>query len=148
MENVELDLLWFVLIVLVISLASVLRYRHIPRHEITWEIENEIITKGLIHFTYYGNAVSIQSEGLVPQRRKPMYNKEKNMVWMYLYDEENIGDKYEVIRRKGERKNYDAYVVIREISKSQIKKMRYRKSDMAIVHAGILKTESMEVKKI
>lgn len=67
---------------------------------------------------------------------------------MYLNDEEQFGDKWKIIQGKGERKNYDAYVIVQSINDKEIEQMRYRKSDMAIVHIGVLKTENITVKKL
>lgn len=36
------------------------RYRHVPRNKITEEIKKKILSNGLIHFTYYNNAIQIQ----------------------------------------------------------------------------------------
>ena len=136
------------LAIVIIVCMLILRYKHIPRYRITEEIKCQILTKGLIHFTYYDNAVQIQKEGLVPQKKKAMFKCEKDMVWMYLNDEEQFMDKWKIIQGKGERKNYDAYVIVQSIDDKQIEQMRYRKSDMAIVHIGVLKTENITAKRL
>lgn len=121
------------------------RYRHVPRNKITEEIKEQILSNGLIHFTYYNNAIQIQKNGILPGK-KVMYKCEGDMVWTYLYDEEQIENKFKIVKGKGERKNYNACVIVRGIEDNQIERMRYRKSDMAIVHIGVLKTENMTIK--
>lgn len=134
--------------VVVIVTVVILCYKHIPRHKITEELKCQIISNGLIHFTYYDNAIQIQKEGLVPRKKKAMYKCEKDMVWLYLNDEEQFCDQWEIIKGKGERKNYNAYVIVQNIEDNQIEQMHYRKSDMAIVHIGVLKTDNITVKKL
>lgn len=56
----------------------------------------------LIHFTYYDIGIQIQKEGIVPEPKKVMYNKE--MVWMYLNNEKQIEEKWSIIKSKGDRK--------------------------------------------
>ena len=140
--------LCIIVIVIAIVCTFILRYKHIPRNKITEELKCQILSKGLIHFTYYDNAIQIQKEGIIPRKKKAMFKCEKDMVWMYLNDEEQFQNKWRIIQGKGERKNYDAYVIVRSIEDNQIEQMRYRKSDMAIVHIGVLKTENITVKKL
>lgn len=137
-----------ILLVLILLVALCVIHKHTPRKKITEELKREILSMGLIHFTNYDNAIQIQKEGLVPQESKAISKSEKNMVWMYLNNEKQFRDKWEIIQKKGDRKNYDKCVIIQGIQDKQIEQMRYRKSDMAIVHMGILKTEDMTVKPI
>lgn len=143
-----MEKLCIAVIVMAIVYIFILRYKHIPRNKITEELKCQILSKGLIHFTYYDNAIQIQKEGIVPRIKKAMFKCEIDMVWMYLNDEEQFQNKWKIIQGKGERKDYDAYVIVRSIDDNQIEQMRYRKSDMAIVHIGVLKTENITVKKL
>lgn len=46
------------------------------------------------------------------------------------------------------RRAYNAVVVFKDIEENQIKHMRYRKKDMAVVHKGILNTSNVIIKKL
>lgn len=113
-----------VLVIVIMVYTLIFCYKHIPRYRITEEIKCQILNKGLIHFTHYDNAIHIQKEGLVPGKKRAMFKCEKEMVWMYLNDEEQFLNKWKIIQGKGERKKYDAYVIVHSIDDKQIEQMR------------------------
>ena len=50
-----------------------------------------------------------------------------------------------MVRSKGERKSYDAYVIIKGLKDEQMNKLRIRrKYDNAVIYPDTLKTETME----
>lgn len=50
-----------------------------------------------------------------------------------------------IIHSKGERKNYNAYVIIKGLTEKQINQLRIRrKVDNAIIYPGSMKTEIIE----
>ncbi len=73
---------------------------------------------------------------------------EKDMVWLYINNAEEFQQKSAIVRSKGDRRAYNAVVVFKDIEENQIKHMRYRKKDMAVVHKGILNTSNVIIKKL
>ncbi|MEG1470651.1 MAG: hypothetical protein RSC31_08400 [Anaerovoracaceae bacterium] len=50
---------------------------------------------------------------------------------------------------KGERKNYDVYIVVKKLSEEQMKKIRIRrKIDYAVIFPGTLKTDNMKAYRL
>lgn len=152
MEKICLGLIMVVIlsfIGLIFIWGQYVMFKHTPRQEIPENIREHIIEKGLIHFTYYENAIKIKYEGLVPKEKKAMKRAEKNMVWMYLYDSKTFNEKLATVRKKGSRKNYDAVVFFKGITEKQIDNMKIRKKqDDAIVHLGPFFTEIIEIEKL
>lgn len=93
-------------------------------------------------------ASGIQKDGLVLGKRKAMNIFEKNMVWLYINNAEEFQQKCAIVHSKRDRRAYNAVVVFRDIEGNQIKHMRYRKKDMAVVHKGILNTSNVIIKKL
>lgn len=137
-----------VLIVSIILFMLILVYMHIPRYHIPDDVKNQILHNGLIHFTLLERASGIQKDGLVPGKRKAMNIFEKNMVWLYINNAEEFQQKRAIVHSKGDRRAYDAVVVFKDIEEKQIKNMRYRKKDMAVVHNGILNTSNVIFEKL
>lgn len=133
------------ILVLVAVFYPFLAYLHCPREQCSGSIKEMIMTKGLIHFTIIENAENIQSEGLAPKRRKAMFAREKNYVWMYINDADEFQAKLDIVHSKGDRKEYNAVVVFHGITESQVDRMKYRKKDMAIVYDGKFITDNISV---
>ena len=135
-------------LVLVAVLYPILAYIHLPKERCSEDVKDLIMSKGLIHFTTIENADNIQREGLKPGKRKPMYSREKNFVWMYINEAGEFQSKLDLIHSKGYRKKYNAVVVFQNITESQIDRMKYRKKDMAVIYDGEFKTDMVSVYKI
>lgn len=133
---------------LIAVLYPILAYIHCPRESCSGEVKDLIMGKGLIHFTMIENAESIQREGLKPGKKKAMYPREKNFVWMYINEADEFQAKLDLIHRKGERKEYNAVVVFQGITESQVSRMKYRKKDMAVIYDGEFTTECISVYKL
>lgn len=144
MEEYILGSIFIVSIILFMSLE----YMHIPRHHISDDIKNQILHNGLIHFTLMERASEIQKDGLVPGKRKAMNIFEQNMVWLYINNAEELQQKCSIVHSKGDRCAYNAVVIFKDIDENQIKHMRYRKKDMAVVHKVILNTSNVIIEKL
>lgn len=129
-------------------LYLVLMIIHYPKRKLNNSIKKHILKNGLIHFTLWENAEKIQNEGLKPRQRKAMYPLEKDMVWLYINEENNVQTKCDIIHKKGMRKKYDAVVYFTDIDEYNLEKMKYRKSDMAIVHIGVFKPNNIVIQKL
>ena len=136
---------WSLFIVSIILFMLILEYIHIPRYRISDDVKIQILNNGLIHFTLWERASEIQKDGLVPGKRKAMSIFEKNMVWLYINNAEEYQQKCDIVHSKGDRR---AVVIIKDIEEKQIKHMRYRKKDMAVVHKGILNTSNVMIEKL
>lgn len=121
---------------------------HIPRYHISDDVKKQILHNGLMHFTLLEQSHDIQEDGLVPGKRKAMNIFEKNMVWLYINNIEEIQQKYDIVHSKGDRRAYNVVVIFKDIEESQIKNMRYRKKDMAVVYKGIFNTSNVIIKKL
>lgn len=137
-----------VLIVSIILFMLILVYMHIPRYRIPDDVKNQILHNGLIHFTLLERTSGIQKDGLVPGKRKAMSIFEKDMVWLYINNAEEFQHKCAIVHSKGDRRVYNAVVVFKNIEENQIKHMRYRKKDMAVVYKGIFKTSNVIIEKL
>ena len=74
-----------------------------------------------------------------------MKKVEKNYTWYYIYEEQTYEKNKRIVHSKGERKSYDAYIIIKGLTYEQINKLRIRrKIDNAVIYPGTLKTETME----
>ena len=74
-----------------------------------------------------------------------MRRKEKGFTWFYINDEKKFNTNINIIHKKGYRKNYDSYVVIKDLEASQIKKLRIRrKLDCAVIYPDNLFTKNMK----
>lgn len=122
--------------------------KHVPKRKLTDDVKELILKNGLIHFTSWHHAENIQKEGLMPKQEKPMFPLEKNMVWLYLNNEDEFQTKFDIIRKKGKRKKYDSVVFFTKINERNLEKMRYRKSDMSIVYIGQFKPKCISIKKL
>ncbi|MEA5084747.1 MAG: hypothetical protein VB018_11460 [Lachnospiraceae bacterium] len=141
-------ILWGIFIISIILFMLILEYIHIPRYRISDDIKKQILNKGLIHFTLLEQASEIQKDGLVPGKRKAMNIFEKNMVWLYINNEEEFQQKCDIVHSKGDRRVYNAVVIFKDIEEKHIRHMRYRKTDMAVVHKGILNTSNVMIEKL
>jgi hypothetical protein len=86
----------------------ILMIKHYPKRKLTKNIKELILQNGLIHFTLWENAEKIQNEGLKPWQEKAMYFLEKDMVWLYMNNENDFQSKCDIVHKKGKRKEYDA----------------------------------------
>ena len=118
---------------------------HTPKEELNkLEIEN-IKSNGLIHFFNSENIDKILQEGVKGGMKPPMQKAEKNYTWYYIYDSTTYEKNKRIVHSKGERKSYDAYVIIKELKDEQMNRLRIRrKYDNAVIYPGTLKTETMD----
>lgn len=144
----EEHIFWSIFIVSIILFILILEYIHIPKHHISDDVKKEILHNGLMHFTLLERAYEIQKDGLVPGKRKAMNIFEKNMVWLYINNAEEFQQKYDIVHSKGDRRAYNAVVIFKDIEEKQIRHMRYRKKDMAVVHKGILSASKVIIKNL
>lgn len=63
------------------------------------------------------------------------------MVWLYINNTEEFQQKCDIVHTKGDRRAYNAVVTFKVIEEKQIKHMRYRKKDMAVVHKCFYRAE-------
>ena len=132
----------------VVAIACRLVLTHWPKRKLSPELVEKIKTYGLMHFTDQKNIEGIMQEGLMPGKIAPMSFLERNMVWLYIADPSSFDDKLKEVRSKGERSSYDAVIYFRGFTDKNICRMRYRANPEAVVHIGILKTDTMEAKVI
>lgn len=118
---------------------------HTPKDKLNnLEIE-KIKQNGLIHFCKSENIKDILREGIKSGCHEPMKRAEKGYTWYYIYEPETFEEKKKIIHSKGERKNYNAYVIIKGLTEKQINQLRIRrKVDNAIIYPGSMKTEIIE----
>lgn len=137
---------YFIFPVLVIAIVGLIFkiYRHFPNKKINANIGKKIKENGLIHFTTLANAQEIQKSGLKPQN-KELFFLEKNMVWLYMYEAQNIDFYKNIVQNKGHRDIYDCYIHFEGITDEQISNMRYRKYDSAITYIGTFRTPRMQI---
>ena len=122
---------------------------HTPRNKLTEEEIETVKKNGVIHFTYYDKAKSIEKTELRPNEKKALFKKERDLVWVFLNEEKNFERNLKTVHSKGDRSAYDAYVIIKNLSDEQIKSLKIRKeTDFAVSHKGSLKTNSMISYKI
>lgn len=99
----------------------------------------------MIHFCNSKNIDKILQEGVKGGLKPPMQKAEKNYTWYYIYDSTTYKKNKRIVHSKGERKSYDAYVIIKELTDEQMNKLRIRrKYDNAVIYPGTLKTETMD----
>lgn len=118
---------------------------HTPKEKLNkLEIEN-IKSNGLIHFCNRQNIPTILKEGVKGGLKPPLVKAEKNYTWYYIYDITTYEKNKRIVHSKGERKSYDAYVIIKELKDEQMNKLRIRrKYDNAVIYPGTLKTKTMD----
>ncbi len=131
-------------LVCLIVLLIIIQFRHLPKKAINSEMRKKIKENGLIHFTTSYAAHQIQKEGLKPQGKELSF-LEKNMVWLYMYEEQNIDSLKNNVQNKAHRDMYNCYIHFEGITDEQIDNMRYRKYDSAIIYTGIFKSPSMQI---
>lgn len=120
-------------------------YYHTPDEELNEQEIQMIKNTGLIHFCMQENTNSIVEKGVLGNYKNYMCKKEKGFSWFYIYNPLDVRDKYEIIRHKGERKNYNAYVIVSDLSDQQLKKLRIRrKTDCAVIYPESLFTPSIK----
>lgn len=118
---------------------------HTPEELLNDEEIKLIKSSGLIHFCEAQNIESIIKEGVRGGLAKPMRKKETGFTWFYINDEKNFSTNVNIIHRKGHRKKYDSYVVIKDLEDRQIKNLRIRrKIDCAVSYPSDLFTKNMK----
>lgn len=122
-----------------------LRWRHFPHNTISPEVAERIKQMGLIHFTTKNRAELILKEGLSHGRAKAIYSREKDFVWMYIYDTTEFALKRNIIHKKGWRRKCNEAIVFRNVTDSQLAAMQWRSHDEDIVFKGKFETDSMTV---
>lgn len=136
------------LVATVLILCLSLRFRHYPGYRLN-EIQLERIKKyGLVHFTYSDRAEKIIDEGLIPGKEKPMYRRERDMVWMFIADPQKFEENLKDVHSKGPRKDYDTAVFIKELSDEQLGKLRCRRDKEYVTYRGCLKTSDMKLVRL
>lgn len=130
------------------SLYKDIRY-HTPQERLNDKEIERIKVNGLVHFTEHKNKSSIEKDGIVGGLKKPMSRKEKGFTWFYIYDIEEFQEKRDIVLSKGERKKYNAFVIIKGLDDEQISKLRIRrKIDNAVIYPGTLKTDNITVNEL
>lgn len=92
---------------------------------------------GLFHATTETVAELIKANGLKPSD-KPLFRREKNMVWLYPNNPTKNHANISQVLNKGKRKNYTHVVVFTNFTDEIIEKLRSRSWDDAIIHDGLL----------
>ena len=108
----------------------------------------KIRTQGVVHFGKSQHKESILSEGLLAKFSKALCPQEKDMIWLYLNEEKDMSKFWDIIKKKGERKNNDIIYYFQNVSDEQIEKMRMRPCDGAIVIVGDFSTTKMTARYI
>lgn len=122
---------------------------HTPKQILIDKEIESVKTNGLVHFTKYINKTSIEQNGIIGNFKKPMFKREKGFTWFYIYDIANFQEKRNIVLSKGERKEYDAFVVIKGLSDEQISRLRIRReTDNAVAYPGTLKTDDIVISKL
>ena len=122
---------------------------HTPKEKLNELEVNTIKQNGLIHFCYSKDVESILKEGVKGGLKAPVKNAEENYTWYYINIEKNFERNKKIVHSKGKRKNYDAYIVIKELTEEQINSLRIRrKYDSAVIYPETLKTDNKEAKYI
>ena len=104
---------------------------------------------GLMHFTNYENTIFIVENGVDADSGKEMLKREKGYSWFYIYEQSTFKEKLRIVHSKGNRKSYDAYIIIKDISDAQIEKLRIRrKHDNAVNYQGKSYTNNIVAKNI
>lgn len=120
-------------------------FYHTPKEKLDKSEIEKISSQGLIHFCNSKYIDEILREGVKGGLKAPMKKAEKNYTWYYIYDSTTYKKNKEMVRSKGERKSYDAYVIIKGLTDEQMNKLRIRrKYDNAVIYPDTLKTETME----
>lgn len=117
---------------------------HTPNEELNEQEKEMVIQNGLVHFCNSENVDNILCEGIRGDLKLPMKKIEKGYTWFYIYDEMTFDEKKQIIHGKGERKSYDAFIVVKGLSEQQMRKLRIRrKIDDAIIYPGTLQSNDM-----
>lgn len=139
-----LDVIMLTLLVVFALFYHGAKELHTPRLALTANEVMLIRKYGLIHFTRRENVEDILKKGVMPHPQNALFRREKEMVWFYIVAPYLFEQQAEKIHKKGSRSEYDACVIIRELSEGDMKNLRIRKKDGAVVHIGTLKTNNMK----
>lgn len=137
----------FIFIAIIILAFAVILLTTNLMHEasdpLTQEMKDDIKKYGLAHYTRAENLNSILTEGIKPG--KPYTRRESGLVWTFIaYPDKELKHRKD-IQGKGDRKNYDAVIIIKGITDEMLSKMTCRKEKEYVVYKGILKTNDMHV---
>lgn len=120
-------------------------FLHTPKDKLNENEKEQIRKNGLVHFTRSCCLNSILKDGVDGRKGSALSKNEVDFAWFYIYDASTFDSNYDRIKAKGERKNYDACIIIRDLSKEQLDGLLIRrKYDGAVVYKGALKTNNME----
>lgn len=118
---------------------------HTPEELLNDEEIKLIKSSGLIHFCEAQNTDSIIKDGVRGGLKKPMRKKETGFTWFYINDKRNFSKHLDIIHKEGHRKNYDSYVVIKDLEDRQIENLHIRrKVDCAVSYPSDLFTKNMK----
>ena len=119
---------------------------HTPNDELNEDELEAVKNNGLVHFCRKTNVDNIITNGVIPGPNE-MNKSEKGCTWFYIYDEGTCYNKLDAVRSRGDRYDYDACVIIKELSDEQLNKLRIRrKIDGAVMYPGTMLTHNMEKK--
>jgi hypothetical protein len=122
-----------------------LMFRHTPNQILTDNQLDGLHANGLFHATTKEAADSIAVDGLKPSTKKPLFRREKNMVWLYPNNPTKNSEYIKQILNKGKRKNSTHVVLFSGLDSETIEKLRSRVWDDAIIHDGLLKMDASHV---
>ena len=115
-----------------------LMFRHTPNKILTDNQLHNLAEYGLFHVTTKDAAKAIAAGGLKPSDKKPLFRREKNMVWLYPNNPTKNHANISQVLNKGKRKSYTHVVVFTNFTDEIIEKLRSRSWDDAIIHDGLL----------
>lgn len=129
---------------LIINFCKTIIY-HTPAHRLNNQEKEQIKMYGLIHFCEAKNFGSIIEKGIIGGLKEPMEKKEKNFTWYYINLSDNFEKNRKIVHSKGERKKYDGYVIVKNLSDEQLDLLRIRREvDDAVIYPGTLKTDDIK----
>lgn len=123
---------------------------HTPTEVLNEEEIDSIKKFGLIHLSYKKNEDKIRKNGIESGHARPMNKREKNFTWYYINYPDKFEEYVEIVHGKGNRKNYDMYAEMKELTEEQISKLRIRRKhyDNAVIYPGTLKTTSISINNL
>ncbi len=122
-------------------------FYHTPKDRLNKNEIDRIKKYGLVHLSYKANEDSIRKNGIKYGHTNPMRKCEKCFTWFYINDPDRFEEHVKIVHSKGVRKDYDIYVVIKELTENQINDIRIRRKhyDCAVIYPGTLYTSCINI---
>lgn len=140
-----------------------IHYFHTPRCVLNDDDKKRITSYGLFHYTEEAKAFMIISNGLRNDNKKSLIKSEKDLVWLYIADPEEIVDKCKIVNSKTNRDTYDTIVLFKNVTDEQMDNLRIRRTpkllkrffeifkfkynDEAVVYKGVFDASNAEIVK-